>query len=391
MIQEHNRGRGACPRRIARREFLRLAAVSGLLTSCGPVRQAATLKTQAPTLAPLPTNTPKPGPTPAPSASSLPADTPTPVPTATPAAVEELAPARIAFIRTQDRAWGIQQALDLLGVNPVEGKSVFLKPNFNSDDPAPGSTHPEVLRTLVLHLQEMGARTITVGDRSGMGDTRRIMGALGVFELAEELGFEAMVFDELEADDWVTITPPDSHWKEGFAFARPCLEAEVVVQTCCLKTHQHGGYFTMSLKNSVGMVASYVPGGYYNYMHELHGTNHQRAMIAEINTAYTPALIVMDGVKAFNFGGPDTGRLVSPHVVLAGTDRVAMDAVGVAILRHFGTTTLVSKGPIFQQAQIARAVELGLGVDSPQKIELVTDDPESAAFAEQIREILVSG
>ena len=44
-----------------------------------------------------------------------------------------------------------------------------------------------------------------------------------------------------------------------------------------------------------------------------------------------------------------------------------------------------------QQEQIARAVELGLGVDSPDKIELVTDDPESAAYAEEIQQILQQG
>jgi len=67
---------------------------------------------------------------------------------------------------------------------------------------------------------------------------------------------------------------------------------------------------------------------------------------------------------------------------------VAVDAVGVAILRYFGTTPAVSRGTIFQQEQIARAVELGLGVDDPQKIELITDDPDSAAYATQIQEIL---
>ena len=72
-----------------------------------------------------------------------------------------------------------------------------------------------------------------------------------------------------------------------------------LVQVCCLKTHQFGGHFTMSLKNSVGMVAAVVPGENYNYMQELLSSSHQRAMIAEVNTVYMPALIVLDGVTAF--------------------------------------------------------------------------------------------
>jgi uncharacterized protein (DUF362 family) len=111
-------------------------------------------------------------------------------------------------------------------------------------------------------------------------------------------------------------------------------------------------------------------------------------MIAEINTAYQPDLIVLDGVEAFVDGGPAQGKRVDAQVILASTDRVAIDAIGVAILRYFGTTPAVSKGAIFQQQQIARAVELGLGVDDPEKIELITDDPDSEAYAAQIREIL---
>jgi uncharacterized protein (DUF362 family) len=145
----------------------------------------------------------------------------------------------------------------------------------------------------------------------------------------------------------------------------------------------------MSLKNSVGMVAKRIPGDNYNFMNELHDSPHQRTMIAEINAAYTPALVVMDGVQAFISGGPANGELVSPEVVLAGIDRVAMDAVGVALLRYFGCKTEVAKGKIFQQEQIARAVELGLGVDSAEKIAFLTGDAESAAFAEEIKRILL--
>lgn len=320
------------------------------------------------TATPFPT-----GPKPTPSLSSSP----------TPAQV----PARVALVRTSDRAEGVRRALALLGMPPVKGKTVLLKPNFNSADPAPGSTHNDVLRALVEAFWEGGARSITVADRSGMGDTRRVMQQKGIFALAAELGFETLVLDELGPEDWVPVQPPDSHWSRGFLFARPILEADVIVQTCCLKTHRYGGHFTLSLKNSVGMVAKYGPDG-YNYMAELHNSPHQRKMIAEINVAYRPALVVLDGVEAFVTGGPDRGKRVQAEVVLAGTDRVALDAVGVAILRLFGTTPEVERGPVFAQEQIARAVALGLGVSRPQDIRFLTDDTPSAEYAARVQEIL---
>jgi uncharacterized protein (DUF362 family) len=297
--------------------------------------------------------------------------------------------ARVAFVKTQDRASGVNKALDLLEIGPMQGKELFLKPNFNSADPPPGSTHNDTLSALVRRLQAMGASRITVGDRSGMGNTRAVMERKELFPMGEELGFEVVVFDELDADGWEMQQVEASHWQQGFAVARPVLDAQGVVQTCCLKTHRYGGHFTMSLKNSVGLVAKRVPGDTHDYMSELHRSPHQRKMIAEVNAAYRPDLIVLDGIEAFVTGGPAQGKQVDAQVILAGTDRVAIDAVGVALLRHFGTTPAVAKGPIFEQEQIARAVELGLGVVDPREIELITGDPDSAAYAQDIRRVLL--
>lgn len=299
--------------------------------------------------------------------------------------------ARVALVKTMDRVAGVNRALELLNPGSFQGKHLFLKPNLNSADPSPGSTHKDTLRTLIQALRSLGASRITVGDRSGMGDTRAVMHRKGLFRLAEELGFDLVVFNELDADGWKHIQVPGSHWQQGFAFARPALEADGIVLACCLKTHRFGGHFTLSLKNSVGLVAAQVPGKGYQYMKELHRSPYQRLMIAEINAAYRPALVVLDGVEAFVEGGPDQGKQVQAGVILAGTDRVAVDAVGVALLRHLGTTPEVSQGPIFGQEQIARAVELGLGVGSPEQIELVTGDDASAAYAAQVRSILDRG
>jgi uncharacterized protein (DUF362 family) len=295
---------------------------------------------------------------------------------------------KVALVSTRDRGKGVRQAIDLLGVKSFRGKSVVLKPNFNTADPAPGSTHNDTLRSLVVSLQQMGAKQITLAERSGPGDsTRKVMEKKGIFELAQELGFNILDLEELGPEGWSKIEPKHSHWSQGFHFPRIYLEAELIVQTCCLKTHAYGGHFTLSLKNSVGLV----PRRGYPYMQELHSSPYQRQMIAEINTAYSPDLVVLDGVEAFVDGGPHRGTRVEAKIMLAGTDRVAIDAVGVAILRLLGTTPEVSRGRIFEQEQIARASELGLGVASAKDIQLTTGDDESEAFAVQVRDILARG
>jgi uncharacterized protein (DUF362 family) len=296
--------------------------------------------------------------------------------------------ADISFVKTLDRGEGVRKSIGILDANPVSSKSVVLKPNFNSADRTPGSTHIDTLRVLIATLYEMGAKKITLAERSGPGpSTRSNMEKKGVFDLAKEIDFEIICLDEMGPEGWVHVKPPDSHWKDGFLFPKVYHEAECIVQTCCLKTHSYGGHFTLSMKNSVGLV----PREGYNYMNELHSSRFQRQMIAEINTAYSPDLVVMDGVEAFVEGGPATGKRVQAGLFLAGNDRIAIDATGVAILRSFGTTREVSQGSIFEQDQIARAVELNLGVDSPDRINFLTDDPESEEYARRIHEILVKG
>ena len=383
---------------MTRQTFLHLAAIYGIAGAASLWLQACTGSGELPTLEStsslpakpeLPERTHTSPAEPSPTQTIAASDVQTQTPPSTQAVTAGVT--RVAFVNTRDRSYGVRRAIEMLGAAGLQGKQVFIKPNFNSADPAPGSTHPQVLRPLIEQLWALGAEQILLGDRSGMGDTRQVMQKLGVFELAEELGCETVVFDEIPAQDWISLDSPGSHWKRGFLFARPCLEADAIVQACCLKTHRYGGHFTLSLKNSVGLVAKHDPLDGYNYMDELHGSPHQRRMIAEINTAYQPALIILDGVEAFVNRGPDQGKRVDSQVILAGTDRIAIDAVGVALLRYFGTTKEVSRGKIFNQDQIERAVKLGLGVDSPDKIELVTGDAESEAYAEQIRLELLKG
>jgi uncharacterized protein (DUF362 family) len=296
--------------------------------------------------------------------------------------------ARVALVKAATRADGVKRALALLKPPAFGNSDIFIKPNFNSSDPAPGSTHLDTLNALVGELRARGAGKMTIGDRSGMGVTRDVIAAKDIPALARDLKVTTVVLDELPATEWDPVRPAGMHWQRGFAFPRVVRRAGAIVQTCNLKTHRFGGHFTLSLKNSVGFAAKQVPGDSYNYMTELHRSPDQRRMIAEINTAYQPAFVLMDAWQAFTTAGPDTGTIVEPHLMLAATDRIALDAVGVAILRQYGTTPEVSRGSIFQLEQIARAIELGIGVGRADLIDIVTDDQASAAVAATVRDHL---
>ena len=297
---------------------------------------------------------------------------------------------RVVLVHSEDRVAGTRQALDLLQPTGLKEKTVFLKPNYNTGDPAPAATDTKLLETLIQELQAEKASKITIGDRSGMADTRQAMTQKGVFELAEKYGIEALVFDEIAAEQWQYVAAEGTHWKQGFAFARPILESEAIINTCCLKTHSFGGHFTLSLKNSVGMVAKYVPGDSFNYMGDLHSSVHQRLMIAEINQAYQPALVLLDGVEAFVNGGPASGKKVRSNVILAGTDRVAVDVVAIGLLRSLGTTENVAQGSVWDLEQIQQAVKLGLGVQTTEQIELIVPNVASQRIVDTIRPFITA-
>lgn len=289
----------------------------------------------------------------------------------------------LVLIATSDRAEGTRRALEALRVDPVD-EQVFLKPNFNSSDPPPASTHPAVLTAIIEHFHDHQASSITVGDRAGMEPTREVMEKLGIFDMADDLNFEPLVFDELDIDDWAIIDHDHHHWQQGFALPKPMLDADVYVQTCCLKTHRYGGDFTMAIKNNVGLAAKRVPDDGYDYMSELHNSDYQRLMIAEINEVVPSQLIVLDAVEGFYERGPEVGPVAEFSAMIAGYDPVLIDALGVALLRRHGTTPEVEEGPISGLDQIARCLELDIGSANPADSEVHTPDDASEALLEEL-------
>ncbi|MGD0202767.1 MAG: DUF362 domain-containing protein [Candidatus Bathyarchaeia archaeon] len=294
----------------------------------------------------------------------------------------------VFILKTTDRATGVPALLNKFGLGDYSGKQVALKANFNSADPFPASTHLDTLRAIVQTLKNAGASDVTLAERSGMGDTEQVLEKMGVLALSRELGFKAVVLNNVGKEDWLKVERGGTHWARGFYMAKVFHDADKVVQTCCLKTHRFGGHFTLSLKNSVGLVAKKVPGGMYDYMWELHTSPYQRQMIAEINNNYNVDFVLMDGIKAFTTGGPDRGTLVEPNLLLASRDRVAIDAVGVAILKMYGAKGKVGEADVFEQAQLRRAAELGFGVKSAAEIQLTPLNDESRVDAERIERVL---
>lgn len=259
----------------------------------------------------------------------------------------------------------VESAVELIGGLErlkLKGREVIVKPNVNSDDAYPATTNPEVVRATVELLYEAGAKKVVVGDMSGVYwlPTKRCMGKLGMAKAALEAGAELAFFEE---EEWVHVSPPGARYLKSFSIPRRIYEAEKIISLPVVKTHKYATY-TMSLKNFVGISSG-------ADRRELHGSDYIEEMIAEINLAAAPDLIIMDGTKSMVAGGPTSGSVKDTNVILTSGDRIAIDLAGLGIVKSFGEWERVVKIGVWDQRQIRRAVELGLGAKSSSEIEML--------------------
>src|SRR5947199_7853861 len=95
-------------------------------------------------------------------------------------------------------------------------------------------------------------------------------------------------------------------------------------------------------------------------------------LTARWNLVVRPHLTSAVGTKLMIAGGPTSGTPARADILLLSGDRIALDAVAVALIRTFGAWPKVTELAVWEQRQIKRAIELGLGVQGPRHIELVT-------------------
>ena len=242
---------------------------------------------------------------------------------------------------------------------------------------------------IVSILKKKNCGAITLIERSGMGNAGEIWRKLGTVELARHLKIRLLSLDDLPPGEWLAEELPDSHWKKGVEVPRLLRQDIVLIQICNLKTHRFGGHFSASLKNSIGLIAKYSHSGpRYNYMAELHSSPDQRLMIAEVNQLFRPQFLLMDAIQVFTKGGPESGEVAEPGVVAASSDPVALDAVGLSLLRFHSEAPQQMRAPVFDEDQLKRAAELGLGAKSADQIRLETGDRPSDNVALRIKAML---
>jgi uncharacterized protein (DUF362 family) len=283
----------------------------------------------------------------------------------------------VAVVRGTDVAGMVRRALDLLGGLErldLAGRPVLLKPNVVSAAPAPATTDPRVVEAVGRLAREAGAGALAVGDMSAVLrlPSRPNLVATGIARAAEAIGARVLAFDE---DEWVEVRPPGVTLEKAVYVARAVHETERLISVPVVKAHRNAG-FSCALKNSVGCVHG-------RNKPWMHGTAGWEPAVAELSLAVRPHLYVVDGLAVMASGGPWSGERVATQLILASGDPVALDVVALALLKHLGRSETLATGTVWEQGQIRRAVELGVGARGPEDIELLADHlgPRDAGFA----------
>jgi len=230
-----------------------------------------------------------------------------------------------------------------------KGEVVLLKPNFNTADPFPASTDLEFLKSTVELVYDCDPKIVMIGDSSTMSlNTRKVMEDIGVFELENsEKSPRVYVFDERS---WIKKEIPGAKFLKTVSLTEYLERTDKLILLPCLKTHSWA-QFTGSLKLSVGFMKP-------SERVALHVRNLQEK-IAELNKIIHPDLIIMDARKCFINRGPSEGTAREPNLILASTDRVALDVEGIKIIQSFEGNSLEGINPR-ELPQIKRAKTLGI-------------------------------
>ncbi len=206
------------------------------------------------------------------------------------------------------------QALD-----EPERKPILIKPNYiNSKHPSTGiTTDSRVIEGVVSFLKERSIDDISIGEGSGFADTIHAFRVAGVDAVAERWNVRLV---DLNKDEFLDVNTPNPLNMKKFTVAKTALESSII-SVPKLKPHRIATV-TLSLKNMMGALSS-------------KGTMHMGASlsenIADLASTLKPRVSVIDGVIAGE-GHETSGNPVQMDVVIAGTDPVAVDAVGAAVM-----------------------------------------------------------
>lgn len=267
------------------------------------------------------------------------------------------------------------KAISLLGgideiVSP--GITVLIKPNvLAAKDASTGATtSPDVVGAVAEICFEAGANKVIVAESSNWGiDTFSAFKACGYFEMAEKTGVELLDLKK----DVIIEKDIEGYVLNKVRIPKSILDSDVVINIPVLKTHTMTKV-TLSLKNvAVGISTDDDKQkclhriGIFNSLpsHMVTKGSFLDYSIADINMISRSDLVIVDGLVGLQgMGSPLLGEPANTNVIIAGFNRVSVDAVCSKIIGYDPS----------EINHIKLAAEKGLGEMDLSKIKICGED-----------------
>lgn len=260
---------------------------------------------------------------------------------------------RVAIVKGSDPIGSALKALELVEAYKAlpRDKPILVKPNYlNASHPSTGiTTDGRVIEGVVKYLKLHGFNSILIGEGSGFADTFKAFKVAGVDAVAERWNVKLV---DLNRDVFIEVKPRNPMALKRVKIAKTALES-AIISVPKLKPHRITGV-TLSIKNMMGAMT---PKG---SMHTRLSRN-----IADLASIIKPSIAVIDGIIAGE-GHESSGDPVQMDLILAGTDPVAVDTVGAAVMGI----------PVKEIKHLQYAEEKGLGTCNLGQIEVIGEPLE---------------
>jgi uncharacterized protein (DUF362 family) len=203
-----------------------------------------------------------------------------------------------------------------------KNSKVALLPNVQRNNPGV-FTKPEILRAVIQMCKKAGAKEISC--LSWLGEQNWVN--TGLAKVINEEGANLILVDREDSNFKAVPIPNGIALKEASIMSQ-FFNYDVFINMPITKDHA-GNKFTGTLKNLMGLNSPTNNRTFHkpNWKTDLNDITHLDQCIADLNTIIKPDLCIVDATEFITTNGPfGPGELIKPQKVIAGTDRVAIDA-----------------------------------------------------------------
>lgn len=231
----------------------------------------------------------------------------------------------IAVVTGDDYGACSVKAVELLGGMTrfvPRGAKVALLPNVQSSHPGT-FTKPAILRAVVRMCKEAGAAEVnclSIQNQKAWDDT-----GLGRVLQEEGVGLKLIPRDEANFDP---VPVPGGKALTEARILKDFFASDLLINMPITKDHA-GNRFTGTMKNLMGLNSPVSNRSFHrpNWKTDPADIEHLDQSIVDLNKTVRPALHIVDAAEFIISNGPfGPGELLKPRKVVAGTDRVAIDA-----------------------------------------------------------------